>query len=234
MSFFDGRRGSNTVTPQVSRGTRVMNYARDLGKPTRMGQAYTRGLDRIAGRGFGAAKSVMGNYLASDVLIRSALNVFTHDSSQGSFSDHMAKESFKMIPDIAADYAIFKGITGGGKALGTKFATSGAGKRMTRSLMKKGMSPGMMRAARTGGKAGLFAAAIGTFGAIYGNEVNPGSFVGNLMDNAAEKYNEQKYGRGGMITQNKRTMAAMQKSMNLLGQSRPQSSLGQEAQLMHN
>lgn len=215
--------------------------------PKSMSGQFSRQMDGIGGLGLKAGKKMMGSYFGGDLVIRTGLNVMSHDSSQGSFSDHMAKESFKMMPDILLDAAIFEGgrraipgVIGAGmrSKLGKKTgygamrlaAKSGAGKSIARGAIAIASKLGPM------GKlaAGVGAAVLAGTSGMYESDYMPGNMIGKLMDNASEKYNEQKYGRGASITQNRRTMSAMQKSMNLLGQSRPQSLLGQEAQLMHN
>jgi len=164
---------------------------------------------------FGAGKKMLTNPYIGGMAITTGLSTAMYNGSNNvPFESYMAEETIKNTADIATDTAVF-GITEavvGGMVAGT----IGGGPVGT----------------AVGAAAGL-AAGLATSAAMYATETNPGRFIGEMIDSARDDYRTKKYGKR-YITQNKRTMQAMQRSLQMLGQSRPTTMLGQEAGYMHN
>jgi len=153
-----------------------------------------------------AMKRVISGPVSGIMGIGMATSALEYSKEGGkSFASHMTQETGKLAANLPVDLALFSG----GQALGRAVATGKAASRW-------GLAVGI-------------AATVGAYSA----EIMPGNFLGSMMDVAAKEYNKDEHGEMP-ITQNRRTMKAMQRSLQMLGQSRPTSMLGKEASFMHN
>jgi len=110
-------------------------------------------------------------------------------------------------------------------------------------LFTAGQAGGAWAAAKMGAKAGgktagLAGMAVGITASIgmYMTGLNPGAQIEKMFQGADRQYSTMRNKGLAPVGKNKRTMAAMQQGLNLLGQSRAgrQGMLGAEAQYMHN